>query len=73
MDIHLSDDAARYLETRLRRDGYRSPSEFVEDLLRSQRLREAAQDNSQQTWLRAQEDVATAIWDNDADARYDAL
>jgi hypothetical protein len=73
MDIHFSDETTRYLETRLRRDGYRSPSEFLEDLLRTQRLREAGQDNNQQAWLRAQEHVATAIWDNDADARYDAL
>jgi hypothetical protein len=73
MDIHFSDTIARYLETRGRRDGYRSPSEFLEDLLRRQRFREAGQDNGQQAWLRAQELIATAIWDNDADARYDAL
>ncbi len=73
MEIHFSDETARYLETRLRRDGYRSPSEFLEDLLRRQLLREGGHDNSQQAWLRAQEQVATAIWDNDADARYDAL
>ncbi|HWY88718.1 MAG TPA: hypothetical protein VNX28_18545 [Gemmataceae bacterium] len=73
MDIHFSDETARYLETRLRRDGYRSLSEFLEDLLRQQRLREAGQDGSRQAWLRAQDHVATAIWDNDADARYDAL
>ena len=73
MDIHLSDETARYREARLRRDGYRYPSEFLEDLLRTQRLRETGKDNSRQAWLRAQEQVATGIWDNDADARYDAL
>jgi hypothetical protein len=73
MDIQFTDETVRYLEARLRRDGYRSPSDFLEDLLRQQRLREAGQDMNRQPWLRAQEQVATAIWDNDADARYDAL
>ncbi len=53
MDIHLSDEAARYLEARLRRDGYHSPSEFLEDVLRNLRFREAQPVNGQEPWLRA--------------------
>jgi Arc/MetJ-type ribon-helix-helix transcriptional regulator len=73
MQIHLTDETARYLEARLRRDGYRSASDFLEDLLRQQRLREAGHDMSRRPLHRAQEQVAAAIWENDADARYDAL
>jgi hypothetical protein len=73
MQIHLTDETACYLEARLRRDGYRSASDFLEDLLRQQRLREAGHDTSRQPWQRAQEQVAATVWDNDADARYDAV
>jgi hypothetical protein len=72
MDIHLSEEAARYIQAHLARSGCRSPSEFVERLLRELRRAEtpAAEKGA---WLRAQEEAAAKVWDNDADARYDAL
>lgn len=73
MDIHLSEEAARYIEAQLNRSGCSSPSEFIEHLLRELRCREAPALAEKQAWLRAQEEVAARIWDNEADARYDAL
>ncbi len=72
MDIHLSEEAARLIQAQLAGSGCRSPSEFVERLLRELRSGEtpAAEKSA---WLRAQESTAAGIWDNAADARYDAL
>jgi hypothetical protein len=70
MDIHLSDEAGRYIEDQLSKVGCRSPSEFVERLVRALRLGGAAESRA---WLRAQEGAATKLWDNDTDAGYDAL
>jgi hypothetical protein len=72
MDIHLSEEAARYIEAHLASNGCRSPSEFIERLLSELRHAEAAA-AEKHTWLQAQESAAAKIWDNDADARYDAL
>jgi Arc/MetJ-type ribon-helix-helix transcriptional regulator len=73
MDIHLSKETAHYLETLLSRDGYRSPSEYVEHLLREQRRRDEAEFAERQARLKAQEPAAAKVWDNDADALYDDL
>jgi Arc/MetJ-type ribon-helix-helix transcriptional regulator len=73
MDIHLSEEAARYIEAQLARGDYRSPSEFVELLLRRLRLAEGTHQAERHAWLQAQETAAAKIWDHDADARYDAL
>jgi hypothetical protein len=73
MDIHLSDESARYVEDQLGRSGCRSPSEFIEQLLRALRRHEATAAAETHAWLHAQEEVAARIWDNEADARYDAL
>ncbi len=67
MDIHLSEEAARFIKSQLAVSGCRSPSEFVERLLRDLRAAEKT------AWLRAQESAAAEIWDNAGDARYDAL
>jgi Arc/MetJ-type ribon-helix-helix transcriptional regulator len=72
MDIHLSEEAARFIQARLAGSGCRSPSEFVERLLRELRTGETPA-AEQAAWLRAQESAAARIWDNAADARYDAL
>jgi hypothetical protein len=73
MDIHLSEEAARYIEAQLDRSGCSSPSEFIEHLLRELRHHEAAAFTEKQAWHQAQEAVAAKIWDNETDARYDAL
>jgi Arc/MetJ-type ribon-helix-helix transcriptional regulator len=69
MDVHLSEEAARYIRAHLAESGCRSPSEFIERLLRE--LPSATTDR--QAWLLAQDTAAAKIWENDADARYDAL
>jgi Arc/MetJ-type ribon-helix-helix transcriptional regulator len=72
MDIHLSEEAARFIQAQLAGSGCRSPSEFVERLLRE--LRSGETPAAEKTaWLRAQESAAAGIWDNAGDARYDAL
>lgn len=72
MDIHLSEEAARFIQAQLASSGCRSPSEFVERLLRE--LRSGETPAAEKTaWQRAQEVTAAGIWDNAADARYDAL
>jgi hypothetical protein len=73
MDIHLSEEASRYIEAQLTRYGCSSPSEFIEHLLRELRHYEAAVPDEKHAWLSAQETVAAQIWDNKSDARYDAL
>jgi hypothetical protein len=70
MDIHLSEETARYIQGQLAGSGCSSPSEFVERLLRKLRQTDAAEYDP---WLCAQEGAAAKIRDNDADARYDAL
>jgi Arc/MetJ-type ribon-helix-helix transcriptional regulator len=73
MDIHLSEEAERYIEAHLAGAGCRSPSEFVEQLLRLLRVAEASAPAEKHAWHKAQEAAAAKLWDNDADARYDAL
>jgi hypothetical protein len=73
MDIHLSEETARYIDSQLVKSGCRSPSEFVELLLRDLRGVETPATAEKNVWLRAQETTAAKIWDNAADARYDAL
>jgi Arc/MetJ-type ribon-helix-helix transcriptional regulator len=73
MEIHLSEEAARYIEAQLGRSGCSSPSEFIEYLLRELSRREVTDSAEKHAWLRAQEEAAARIWDNEADARYDAL
>ena len=73
MDIHLSEETARYIADQLAKSGCRSPSEFVERVLRELRRAEARPADERDAWLRAQEAVAVKVWDNEADARYDAL
>ena len=73
MDIHLSDEAARYIDAQLPRSGCRSPSEFIERLLRQLHSAERSTEAERNDWLRAQETAAAKLWDNDDDARYDAL
>ncbi|MGH7174277.1 MAG: hypothetical protein ACRELG_28760 [Gemmataceae bacterium] len=73
MDIHLSEEAARYIAAQLAGSGCRSPSEFVERLLRARRNAETSAEAEKNDWLRAQETAAAKLWDNDDDARYDAL
>jgi hypothetical protein len=72
MDIHLSEEAARFIQAQLAGSGCRSPSEFVERLLRELRTGETPA-AEKAAWLRAQERVAAEVWDNAADAHYDAL
>jgi Arc/MetJ-type ribon-helix-helix transcriptional regulator len=72
MDIHLSKEAERFIQAQLAGSGCRSPSEFIERLLRE--LRSGETPAAEKTaWLRAQEIAAAGIWDNAPDARYDAL
>ncbi len=72
MDIHLSEEAGRYIEAQLGTTGCRSPSEFVERLVGM--LRQSGSPAVENRgWLRAQETATAALWDNDADARYDSL
>jgi hypothetical protein len=73
MDIHLSEEAARFIDAQLARSGCRSPSEFVEQMLRELRGAATLAAGEKNDWLRAQETAAAKIWDNDADARHDAL
>jgi hypothetical protein len=73
MDIHLSEEAARYIDSQLVKSDCRSPSEFVERLLRELRRAETPAAAEKRLWLRAQETTAAKIWDNAADLRYDAL
>ena len=73
MDIHLSEESARYIDAQLARSGCHSPSEFIEELLRELRLAATPAHAENQGWLSAQESAAVKIWDNDADARYDDL
>jgi hypothetical protein len=73
MDIHLSDEASRYIQRQLAGSGCSSPSEFVEQLLRKLRQSGRPALGEKAAWIGAQESVAAKIWDNDADARYDAL
>jgi hypothetical protein len=72
MDIHLSEEAGQYIEAQLARAGCRSPSEFVERLVRVFRLSDSPAAESRD-WLLAQDSVAAKLWDNDTDAGYDAL
>jgi hypothetical protein len=73
MDIHLSEESGRFIEAQLAGSGCRSPSEFVERLVRALLLRGSAVAMESRDWLWAQEMVAAKLWDNDADARYDTL
>jgi Arc/MetJ-type ribon-helix-helix transcriptional regulator len=73
MDIHLSNEAARYIEAQLANGGYRSPSDFVEQLVLDLRVAGATFRAERQAWLQAQEPTAAKVWDNPDDARYDAL
>lgn len=72
MDIHLSEEAGRYIESQLAKTGCHSPSEFVEQLVRMLRLSGSPAVESRD-WLHAQASAAATLWDNDSDARYDAL
>jgi hypothetical protein len=73
MDIHLSEEAGQFIEAQLAGSGCRSPSEFVERLVRVLRLKGSPAATESRDWLRAQEMAAAKLWDNDADARYDTL
>lgn len=73
MEIRLSEESIRYIESQLSQGGYGSVSEFLEQLLTTLRRREKASAFERHDWMRLQEDAAAAIWDNEADARYDAL
>lgn len=73
MNIHLSEEAVRYIEAHLARGHYRSASEFLEQVLRDLRRAEALYDGETERWLQAQETTAAKVWDNSDDARYDAL
>jgi hypothetical protein len=73
MDLHLSEESARYLETQPDRAVCRTPSEFVERLLRPPRQTEATAPPENHAWLLARETAAAKLWDNDADAHYDPL
>src|SRR5262249_4534287 len=74
MDIQLSEEAARYIEDHLIQVGCGSPREFMERILRGlRRAEEVAIPAEKWAWLQAQETAAAKLWNNDADARYDAL
>ena len=73
MNIHLSEEAARFIASQLDKSGCRSASEFIERLLREIRSAETSVEAEKNDWLRAQETAAAKLWDNDDDARYDAL
>lgn len=72
MDIHLSEEAGRFIKAQLAKTGCRSPSEFVERLVGMLRQSRSPSVESR-AWQYAQESAAAELWDNDADARYDAL
>jgi hypothetical protein len=73
MNLHLSEEAARIIEAQLARTGFRTPSEFVENLLHALGRAETSAAAEKHSWQMAQENAAAKLWDNDADARYDAL
>lgn len=73
MEIRLSEESIRYIESQISERGYGSVSEFLEQLLTTLRRREKASPTERRDWMRLQEEAAAAIWDNEADARYDAL